>query len=648
MAIEKMIMLDIIGQRIDLEKITKAIVFSDCMHIVKAAKEIAATKKLDIAEEKLFQHIREEINLIDMNELSRRIDNLKSINISNTVHYLNENDIISSKTGLLKAVKELEIKLLCFNEELNRKYTQLEEINGEVQKINYLENLSPYINSLMELHNFKFKIYKCTAGVEYADSFNGIVFNIDKTKKYEILLVIIPNNSKEEFKDYIVGVNTEEIEIPVHYKNNIIFYKRKLVKEGKEVSDSISSIKKQFKALCDKNSKQMSVIEESLKFQLEVIRLNNSIAGTSEFFYLSGWVPEGRIGELKDSVKELEDRIIVVEKRTDALNSEIVPPTKLRNRWLVKPFEKMVNLYGVPSYKEADPTTFLAISYMIMFGAMFGDLGQGIVLFLAGLYLMKKKKNSRPNLGGVLSRLGTSSSIFGILYGSFFGFENVIPALFLRPMENISETLAFAVVLGCIFLITGFVYSLINNKAKHNVEDGIFGKNGAAGMFLYIFVLCFILIEFCIGYKISAGILFSVVVFLLAMILFKQPAANILTGKRPLYKTDAADYYIEEGFGLVETILGMVSNTISFVRVGAFALNHVGLFMAFSVLAQMTHSNVGGFIMYFLGNAVILTLECLIVFIQGLRLEYYELFGKYYDGSGIPFEPAGVKIKNKE
>ena len=131
-------------------------------------------------------------------------------------------------------------------------------------------------------------------------------------------------------------------------------------------------------------------------------------------------------------------------------------------------------------------------------------------------------------------------------------------------------------------------------------------------------------------------------VILLALMLFKEPLANLIQGRRPLYSESKKDYFVEGGFGVIETLLSMLSNTLSFIRVGAFALNHVGLFLAFSALANMMNNRFESVFMYVLGNIIIIGLEGLIVFIQGLRLEYYELFSKYYEGSGTPFEPVSL------
>jgi len=120
--------------------------------------------------------------------------------------------------------------------------------------------------------------------------------------------------------------------------------------------------------------------------------------------------------------------------------------------------------------------------------------------------------------------------------------------------------------------------------------------------------------------------------------------ANTIKKKKPLYHEPAGEYYVESGFELLETFLGMLSNTLSFIRVGAFALNHVGLFLAFHTIASMLGSVMGEISMFIVGNVIVIGLEGLIVLIQGLRLVYYEMFSKYYTGDGLSFEP--VEIEN--
>jgi V/A-type H+-transporting ATPase subunit I len=335
----------------------------------------------------------------------------------------------------------------------------------------------------------------------------------------------------------------------------------------------------------------------------------------------------------------------VVFKKQSDVNRTIAPPTKLRNNWFTQPFESIVNMYGTPSYNELDPTSFVAISYIIMFGFMFADVGQGFVFLLAGL-IMKYKK-SRPNLGGVLSRIGASSMIFGCLFGSVFGNEEVIKPLLIRPMENINQILASGIVLGIIFTSIGFIFSLINAFKRKDLEEGIFGKNGLAGMLFYWIALYTVFNMYTKRpFVLPLGFIKITLIVLLALIVVKEPISNLILKRKPLYKEGTGDYYVESGFGLLETLLSMLSNTISFIRIGAFALNHVGLFVAFATVANMVKSTSASIGVLILGNIIIIGLEGLIVFIQGLRLEYYELFSKYYNGDGQEYNPIRLHYSN--
>jgi V/A-type H+-transporting ATPase subunit I len=175
------------------------------------------------------------------------------------------------------------------------------------------------------------------------------------------------------------------------------------------------------------------------------------------------------------------------------------------------------------------------------------------------------------------------------------------------------------------------------------MEEGLFSRNGVVGLAFYLILLYTIFRVVVTHSNISPALVYIMAALLLLMVV-KQPLSNKLTHTDKLYRGSPANYYIEEGFGVIETLLSMLSNTISFLRVGAFALTHVGLYIAFATLARMMNTSWGNLAVLVLGNIVIIVLEGLIVFIQALRLEYYELFSKYYRGDGIEYVPVKIKV----
>jgi len=204
--------------------------------------------------------------------------------------------------------------------------------------------------------------------------------------------------------------------------------------------------------------------------------------------------------------------------------------------------------------------------------------------------------------------------------------------------DNIPNILIASIVYGIFALTVSYVYGIVNSMKNQNIEEGIFGKNGIFG---YLFFISFIVTIAAITriINIPLYIPFSVLILSLIIIIVKEPLTNLVLGKKPLFHESPGSYFTESIFEAVETILGAMSNSISFVRVGAFALNHAGLFMAFLVISQMVENIFLKILILVIGNILILSLEGIIVFIQGLRLQYYEMFSKYFKGDGIEYKP---------
>ena len=426
------------------------------------------------------------------------------------------------------------------------------------------------------------------------------------------------------------------------------------------VSEVAKDIKKQVDVLKEKKEDRLAVVKgiqtqyleeivllnSELQLEKEIHELQNNVAVTKNFFYFTGWISELDWKEVEQDLLRKHENIIVHPLESKEVEREIIPPTRLRNNSLIKPFELLVNMYGIPNYNELDPTFFLGITYLILFGAMFGDVGQGLVFIVIGFLLSPKKKPSP--YGEILKRIGVSSTIFGFLYGSIFGLEEVIPALLVRPMENINQVLYTAIGFGVILLLISFGMSMYNLGVEGKKDEMIFGNHGFAGLAFYIALLVGLL-QTVLGSNVIPSIVLVVIsVISLGMILLRVPLYAMMNKEKPHYEEGKSSYYIEGGFNLIETILSFLSNTISFIRVGAFALNHVGLFLAFTTMANMVNNKAIGIFIMILGNIIIIGLEGLIVLIQGLRLEYYELFGKYFKGDGRAFVPVTFIEKEGE
>ena len=311
-----------------------------------------------------------------------------------------------------------------------------------------------------------------------------------------------------------------------------------------------------------------------------------------------------------------------------------------------------VEMYGLPSYQDVDPTPYVAFTYCLLFGIMFGDLGQGALLVLLGAALWKWKK---MNIGRVINRVGIFSCIFGTVYGSVFGFEHLLDPMYRaigfaeKPIEVMSSSitnliLVSAVALGVVLILISMTFNVILAFRKHNLERALFSSNGLCGLLFYGAALGGAVSAILLGRNLFSPlyVIFLIILPLLA-ILFEIPLGKLVSGTpfREAKPEHTGSYIMEHFFELIEVVLSFFSNTMSFLRVGGFVLSHAGMMSVVLVLSDMVGAGASPVVVV-LGNLFVMAMEGLIVGIQVLRLEFYEMFSRYYDGDGKPFVPIGT------
>ncbi|WP_313755841.1 V-type ATPase 116kDa subunit family protein [Tissierella sp.] len=645
MAVEKMTMMNIIGNISDVDNVLKDIILSGKVNLVSALSQIEDNSFVfNVKDENLEKVI--DLNYITSfsrdkgyEELLKKGEELEEVlNIES--NYLNLNlkdnmdidEISQIIDNIYKEVKEPSEILKSTKEEL-------EKIENFYKNFSEIRDINTPIESLRELSyfDFRFGILSKEDRIKLKKNYDNILAVILHTgtgKEGEVYLVLYPSNIREEMNRILKSLNFKEIQVQDEYKGTPIEMIEYLRDKKERLKKDIDSLEKTLWNLREVHKDTIISLVNQLRTKEKIEDIKEELARSNKFFYLSGWVSKKDKEIIGEMLKEYKDILVIFKDETD-----LTPPTKLRNIWIFKPFESLVKMYGMPSYNELDPTPFLSLSYMFLFGAMFGDLGQGAILLLGGMVLSRKNKM----FGGLLSRLGASSMIFGILYGAVFGIETIIPALLIKPFENINTILVSAIFVGIALILISYIYGMINSIKRKDMEDGLFGKEGLAG---FLFYLCLLIL---IGGNLLKKPILSmelgavIIILCMAVMIFKQPLTHLIKGKRPLHGEDITGYYIESVFSIIETLLSMLSGTVSFIRVGAFALTHVGLFIAFETIGHMIGTPAGNIIVLIIGNIVIIGMEGLIVFIQGLRLQYYELFSRYYKGEGKEFKPVNIK-----
>lgn len=413
------------------------------------------------------------------------------------------------------------------------------------------------------------------------------------------------------------------------------------------------------KALSQIREKEGSVLNQAftvLKAFSDTFALRKYVAVVNNRFYLEGFVP---LSEEEHFVEEMgKIGTVSCVLQPDDANPTLVPPTRLKNGRFSRPFQMFVEMYGTPGYHDFDPTFLVSITYTLMFGIMFGDLGQGLILALAGIFLAAKTK--WKDFGKIMTRLGVSSMVFGFAYGSVFGLEDVLNPFWqmfgfeTKPIDvfesdttNILLLGAIAIGVCCIVIAMG-INVFLGFKYK-NYEKAIFSQNGIAGIVVYLgtVIAVALLMMFQVN-VLSPWFILLVIVLPLLCIFFKEPLGKFVARHKDIKPENGMGAYITENiFEMIEYILSYLSNTMSFLRVGGFILSHAGMMAVVMALGEM-FGGVGNALVLVIGNVFVMCLEGLIVGIQVLRLEFYEIFSRFYSGDGKPYQPAAISYEREQ
>lgn len=366
----------------------------------------------------------------------------------------------------------------------------------------------------------------------------------------------------------------------------------------------------------------------------ELCRGRGEVGG---LYVLSGWIPAYSLDEVLEAAsKEAPETAVYTEAPPPGTRTV---PTFLKNLPFVRAFEDIVALYSLPTYGGADPSFLVAVSFCLMFGFMFGDVGHGLLLMLAAHFLVRTGR-MRRSIGLVVESAGAFSVLFGFLYGSVFGMENLIEPLWFSPMENMDFLLKFSLGVGAFFITLGMALNIYQCWKEGDYGRMLFDGQGLAGVLFYWTAGLAIYLNLTGRNLPVPGWTFAVLlVLILAAMLLKEFLA-----KRLLNAPSSGESGVVQVFEVLHVLVSFMSNTASFIRLAAFTVNHVGLSLAVFMLGDLVNALPGGplfrFAVVAVGTLIIVGLEGLIVFIQALRLEYYEFFSKFYRGGGDPFRPV--------
>jgi V/A-type H+/Na+-transporting ATPase subunit I len=401
--------------------------------------------------------------------------------------------------------------------------------------------------------------------------------------------------------------------------------------------------------------------------------IKSRLVSTSSVYLLSGWIPADMITQTAADLSKITHgrtaiRIYVPDEVPEVKNGSEKVPVSMKHGKFVKGFEGVIFSYGAPLYGTIDPTPIVAIFFTLLFGIMFGDSGQGAVLLLLGLLTGKYSRLAKfKNYSTPLISVGIASIVMGFITGEIFTRED----LFVAPTRVITRAITghpidrlltvmplaehggsviklfyffgFTIGMGIVLNSLGLLINIYNKCALKKYEEAFFGKAGLSGLLLFWYAI-FIALR-CIFFKgrfeyfDMAGILVPCICIFFGPVIWR-----CIARERPLLSHGLMTFIMEGFVEVMETASGYISNTVSFLRVGAFALSHGVLsYIVFRFTEELAGGgpigSVSAMVVFIFGNLVIIVLEGMIVAIQVVRLQYYEFFSKFFTETGVEFAP---------
>ena len=441
----------------------------------------------------------------------------------------------------------------------------------------------------------------------------------------------------------------------------------------------LSETEKTFAFFEEEKANMAKAHEEILKKLLatfaigsQIIEKQNTLESTDLVYRITGWIPEESCHEMMKQLDALTEGRIAIRiyepyEIPSVINGTEKVPVKLKHGKLVSAFERLIFSYGSPAYGPIDPTPFVALFFTLLFGIMFGDAGQGFVFLLLGLLMSFKviKVGGWNKFAPIFMAIGTSSMIMGILTGEFFGNEEILKpvarfltGLFGTPRDQILHMMpnegpksiinmfiffGFTVGVGFFINSIGLIVNIMNQFNLKRYGKAIFNKNGLSGAIFFWYLVVLILRVVIFKHEVS---MFDIVIIAITLIAtaFAEPLSKIVDKERPILENGVGIAIIEGVVELLETLISYLSNSISFIRVGAFALAHAVLGYIISTMSEM--AGPAGIAVMLFGNAIVIVLEGMVVAIQVIRLQYYEFFSKFFNETGKEFKPFAFEYKN--
>ena len=525
--IVKMKFLSISGPRTDIDRVSDTYLSKHEMQLENAIAELRTTENL--------------LPFVEVNpykEPLAKAEQFASLLSEGDYHV----DNTQTKDEILTLIRDLNHEYLGLTEKkeiLKKKKDELKEKAGVLEPFMSLEldlhSVLHYKYMQVRFGRITLDYYRKLEKYLYED-LNAIFMEGMRNENYVYGCYFAANTDVSKADSIFNSLHFERISFSDEYVGTPEGAVKLLNRDIKEVRKEIEETEEKICNLMGSKAPQILGARkrlEELSNNFDVRKMAARMEEEKEDYYiLCGWMGEEDVEQLLEETKDDARVFVMVEEDREKFFGE--PPPKLKNPKLFKPFEMFTRMYGLPAHDEMDPTMFIALTYTFIFGAMFGDVGQGLCLFVLGGLLYKVKK---MDLAGIISIAGLFSTFFGFMFGSFFGFEDVIEAKWLHPsaamtdlpfIGQLNTVFVIAVAFGMALNLVVMIFNVINAAKQHDLENMLFSHNGIAGIVFYGFLVLTIVL-YMTGHKVPGNVLLAIFLGLPVLaFVFKEPLGNLV------------------------------------------------------------------------------------------------------------------------
>jgi V/A-type H+-transporting ATPase subunit I len=595
--------------------------------------------------------------------LERRIQALmQTLSLEEVYSGSAEFDSSIELSTLQAAVDRIEADVRGTGDQLNAEKKSLEGLESQLHQLEPIADLNVDVGALR-----KSKFLYSVPGIMPADSVSRletslsrvphVFLNLRDDPKKPVVWVLGPRSNSDVIDRAVKSAYLTPLTLPEEFEGTPSEITQKISRAIETSKQKIAELERSLAKLADTHKKELYELWGTVHVNRVMADAIARFGQLRHTYVVVGWVPMSNLESLMQRLKQASKEILIEVVPVEPTGHQSDVPVVLQNPGFLGSFETLTTTYARPRYEEIDPTVLIAFTFPLLFGAMFGDAGQGFVLALFGALLVSKivpALRGAASFGWVIFACGVSATVFGFMYGSIFGFEEILPHhpffkqfIWIQPLHDPIKILGTTIGVGIVLISFALLLNMYNAWRARDWGRFFFDSHGLAGSILYWSVLALVASLAIPGFPIPS-VVFIVLIILTTFVgvVFAHPLKHWMEGHPFHIEESVGMFAFVAFFEVFEKFISMLSNTMSYVRVGAFAIAHGGFSLAIFILARLASGGedggVGYWIVVAIGNLGLIVAEGFIVGIQTMRLHYYEFFSKFFLGGGSPYEPLAL------